>query len=305
MSDPLVVVVPAAADGERLDRVLALETGRSRSEIAEIIAAGAVAVDGVGETRRSRRLVTGEEVHVDLVPPADDRLVADAAVEVRVAFVDDHVVVVDKSVGQVVHPGSGHRTGTLAHGLLAAFPDIAEVGDPMRPGIVHRLDRGTSGLMVVARTPEAHRALTAALAERRVGREYRVVVAGVPEAETGRIDAPIGRSPREPTAMAVRSDGREAITEYEVLEELPAGPAALLGCRLQTGRTHQIRVHLRAIDLPVLGDVRYGRLDHGAQRPMLHAWRLRFEHPLRGDPIEVTSPDPDDLSQLLKRLRRR
>lgn len=303
MSGRRRIVVPDAAAGERVDRLLALELDLSRSAIARLVDAGAVTVEGEAVATRSRRLAAGETVEVDVPDPEDPRPAADPAVEVVVVHEDDHLIVVDKPIDLVVHPGAGHHDGTLVNGLLARYPELADVGDRSRPGIVHRLDRDTTGLLVVARTQEAHDALVDALAARAVGRTYHVLVHGVPEAPSGRIDAPIGRSPRDPTRMAVVADGREAVTDYEVLETLEAAEAARLECRLHTGRTHQIRVHLRAIHLPVLGDDRYGRMRHGATRPMLHAHRLRLTHPVTDEELELESPTPADYEAVLARLR--
>ena len=215
-----------------------------------------------------------------------------------IAYEDDHLLVIDKPAGLVVHPARGHRTGTLAQLLGAARRRRA---DPERAGIVHRLDRDTSGLLVVARSDEAHRRLQQALAERRIVREYLALVHGRPPARTGTIEAPIGRDPRMRTRMAV--DGahpREARTHFEI--ERPLGPFTLLRLRLDTGRTHQIRVHLQAIGHPVAGDPEYGSprgrrpLRHArARRQFLHAARLSFAHPFTGEPIDVRSPLPADL----------
>ena len=303
MSERRRIAVPDAAAGERVDRLLALELDLSRSAIARLVEAGAVTIDGETVTTRSRRLTAGETVEVDVPEPEDPRPAADPEVEVVVLHEDDDLIVVDKPVGLVVHPGAGHRDGTLVNGLLARYPEIADVGDPLRPGIVHRLDRDTTGVLAVARTQDAYESLVDALAARAVGRVYHVLVHGRPEAPSGRIDAPIGRSPRDPTRMAVVADGREALTDYEVLETMEPAEAAQLECRLHTGRTHQIRVHLRAIRLPVLGDDRYGRMRHGASRPMLHAHRLRLTHPTSDEVIEVESPHPPDYQAVLAGLR--
>jgi 23S rRNA pseudouridine1911/1915/1917 synthase len=214
-----------------------------------------------------------------------------------IAFQDEHLLVVDKGPGLVVHPARGHREDTLAQ-LLA--PLLAG-GDPERAGIGHRLDRDTSGLLVVSRSPEAHRRLQAALAERRLEREYLALVEGRPPARTGTIEAPIGRDPRVRTRMAVGGQSaREARTRF-TLERALTG-TSLLRVRLDTGRTHQIRVHLQAIGHPVCGDPEYGTPGMlGLSRQFLHATRLAFEHPLTGEPIEVHSPLPDDLQSALRR----
>jgi 23S rRNA pseudouridine1911/1915/1917 synthase len=218
---------------------------------------------------------------------------------------DAEVIVIDKPAGLVVHPGAGHADGTLVNGLLARFPELAAVGDPARPGIVHRLDAGTSGLLVVARTPPAYASLTAQLGERSVERAYDTLVAGRVENDEGVVDAPIGRSTREPTRMAVRADGRAARTRYLVVSRWTEPQAvSRLECRLETGRTHQIRVHLAAIGHPVVGDVRYGggRSALPLDRPFLHAARLRFRHPGTGEPVAFASSLPPDLQAVLDRL---
>ncbi len=302
-----VEAVPAALADQRLDRVVAIVADVSRAQAAELVAAGAVRVDGAVRTKVSERLAEGAELAVDVAGLAVDVAgpVPDPTVEVPVVHVDDAIVVVDKPAGVVVHPGAGHAEGTLVSGLVARFPEIAAVGDPARPGIVHRLDRETSGLLVVARTPDAYDDLVAQLSARTVERRYVALVAGHPEAPRGLIDAPIGRSPRQPTLMAVRADGKEARTRYEV-EELYTvpGPVALLTCRLETGRTHQIRVHVKAIGHPIVGDVRYGggRTAVASPRPFLHAAELGLTHPVTGETVRWSSPLPADLAEVLASL---
>lgn len=219
---------------------------------------------------------------------------------------DEHLLVIDKPSGLVVHPGAGQRSGTLVHGLLARYPELVGVGgDDGRPGIVHRLDKGTSGLLLVARTQVAYDALVAALAARDVHRRYRALVWGPVEALRGLIDAPIGRSAREPTRMAVDERGKVARTRYEVLRTF-ADPVAVteLACTLETGRTHQIRVHLRSIGHPVVGDARYGgaRQSLPMSRPFLHAEVLELAHPVTGEPLTFRSPLPADLVAVLDGL---
>jgi 23S rRNA pseudouridine1911/1915/1917 synthase len=291
--------IPAALAGERVDRVVALLTDLPRAEAAVLVAEGRVGIGGRPVTSKSRRVAEGEEITVELPEREVGELVGDAAVDVPVAFADDHVVVVDKPPGLVVHPGAGHATGTMVQGLLARFPELAAVGEPDRPGVVHRLDAGTSGLLVVARTPLAYQSLVSQLQARSVDRRYLALVAGTIEAPAGEIDAPIGRSDRDPTRMAVRADGREARTRYEVRERFtePA-PTTLVECKLETGRTHQIRVHLAAIGHPVVGDPRYGKGPVAAPRPFLHAWRLAFDHPATGERVTFSSPLPADLESV-------
>src|SRR5687768_12002439 len=271
-------------------------TDLPRTEAAVLVADGRVHVDGRVVTGKSRRLAEGEVLTVELPEPGVVGVAADPSVDVPVVFADADVIVVDKPPGLVVHPGHGNDTGTMVQGLLARYPELASVGESDRPGVVHRLDAGTSGLLVVARSIAAYSALVAQLQARSVDRRYLALVGGTVEAPAGVVDAPIGRSGHDPTRMAVRADGREARTSYEVRERFtePA-PATLLECKLETGRTHQIRVHLAAIGHPVLGDPRYGRSKVPAPRPFLHAWRLAFDHPTTGERLSFEAPLPPDL----------
>jgi 23S rRNA pseudouridine1911/1915/1917 synthase len=286
-----------AAEPERLDRAVAArdEVG-SRSLAERLIADGAVLVDG--ERRlKSHRLEGGEEVVVDL-PEAT--VLEPEPMELAVAWEDEHLLVVDKPAGVVVHPAGGHRSGTLVHGLLVH--DVAG-GDEDRPGIVHRLDRDTSGLLVVARSEEAHERLQDLIRRHEVERRYLALVKGTPRSRTGRIEAAIGRDRFDRSRHSLdTATPRDAVTHFEVLEVL--GPRALLSLRLETGRTHQIRVHLEAIDLPVCGDPVYGVAgDLGLERQFLHAAGLAFDHPFTDERIEVESPLPPDLAEALERAR--
>ena len=295
---PLDVEVPSALDGERVDRVVALLCELPRAEVAALVAAGRVRLEGVPVSSRSRRVAPGQRLQVELGQAGSYRLVPDPAVEVPLVDVDRSVVVVDKPAGLVVHPGAGHPTGTLVHGLLARFPEISGVGDPTRPGIVHRLDAGTSGLLVVARTQAAYDSLVDQLAARTVERRYLALAWGSFEADAGLVDAPVGRSSADPTAMAVTAGGRAARTRYRVLQRFTSPvEVTLVECSLETGRTHQIRVHLAAIGHPVVGDARYRgrRASLPAARPFLHAFRLAFDHPDSGRRCEYESPLPPDL----------
>ena len=287
-----------ATDAERLDRAVAgrAEVG-SRSLAERLIAEGAVLVDGASRPK-SHRLEGGEEVVVEL--PADPAPLEAEEMNLRVAWEDEHLLVVDKPAGVVVHPGTGHRTGTLVHGLLA---HEAAGGDDDRPGIVHRLDRDTSGLLVVAKSDEAHARLQELIRRRKVERSYLALVKGSPRSRTGRIEAPIGRDRIDKTRHSLdTATPRDAVTSFEVLELL--GPRALLSVRLDTGRTHQIRVHLEAIDLLVSGDPVYGSAgDLGLERQFLHAAALAFDHPFTGARVKVESPLPDDLAAALERAR--
>jgi 23S rRNA pseudouridine1911/1915/1917 synthase len=299
-------VVPRALDGQRLDRVVALVTGCSRAQAAAMVDEGAVAVGGRPVTSRSHRVSDGDVVEVE-VPErqGDGALVPDPAVPVPVVHEDADLIVVDKPAGLVVHPGAGQDAGTLVHGLLARYPEIRDVGQKDRPGIVHRLDKGTSGLLLVARSPAAYDALVPMLAAHRVDRRYRALVWGAPGSPTGMVDAPIGRSNRDRTRMAVSLRGREARTRYEVVRTFhePVEVTEMV-CRLETGRTHQIRVHLASIGHPVVGDARYrgARASLPLDRPFLHAEQLDLDHPVTGEPLSFASPLPDDLAAVLAGL---
>jgi 23S rRNA pseudouridine1911/1915/1917 synthase len=301
-------VVPAALDGERLDRVVAMGTGLTRAAVADLVAAGAVRVDGRTVTKPARKVAEGEVVEADVADVTTAvACEPDPSVEVPVVHLDDDVIVVDKPAGLVVHPGAGRQHGTVVQGLLARHPELAGVGDPARPGVVHRLDRGTSGLLVVARSPRAYTSLVTQLAERRASRKYAALVWGHLEAAAGVIDAPIGRAQRDRTRMAVSAAGRAARTRYEVRATYTVPvDVTLLDCTLETGRTHQIRVHLAAVGHPVVGDDRYrgGRkgLPIRLGRPFLHARELSFDHPATGERVTFTSPLPADLQGLLELL---
>jgi 23S rRNA pseudouridine1911/1915/1917 synthase len=255
-----------------------------------------VLVDGEARSK-SHRLTGGEEVAFE-PPPGATGLVGEP-MDLRIAYEDEHLVVVDKPAGLVVHPAPGHATGTLVHGLVG----VAGGGGQERPGIVHRLDRDTSGLMVVARSAEAHRRLERLVRRRRLERRYLALVCGRPRSRRGTIEAPIGRDRHDPKRQSLdTATPRDAVTHFEVVELLPQH--ALMEVRLETGRTHQIRVHLAAIDLPVAGDPVYGRPGElGLERQFLHAARLAFPHPMTGDPVETESPLPPDLEAALAEAR--
>lgn len=299
--------IPAALAGERIDRVVAMLTSCSRAEAAALVEAGEVLVGGEPVTTRSAKVRLGDVLVVE-VPDreAAARLVPEPDIDVPIVYEDDDLLVIDKPAGLVVHPGAGQRTGTLVHALLAKYPELRGVGsDPGRPGIVHRLDKGTSGLLLVARSQPAYEALVAALSARTVHRQYRTLVWGHLASTSGLIDAPIGRSTREPTRMAIAERGREARTRYEVLR-FYSDPVELteLSCTLETGRTHQIRVHLRSIGHAVVGDVRYDgeRQSFSVERPFLHAERLELQHPVTRADLAFHSPLPADLEAVLARL---
>jgi 23S rRNA pseudouridine1911/1915/1917 synthase len=293
---PLRVAVPAEAAGERLDRFLAsLPEVGSRAAAERLLENGAAVVDGRPRPK-SHRLEGGEQVELEVSEPAPRELEREE-VPLRIAYEDEHLLVVDKPAGIVVHPSPGHESGTLVHGLVG----LAVGGDEERPGIVHRLDRDTSGLMVVARSEEAYAKLQELVRERELERRYKALVRGRPRSWTGRIEAPIGRDRHEPTRHSLDTDTpREAVTHFEVERLLDR--YALLDARLETGRTHQIRVHLAAIGLPVVGDPVYGVPDEQLKRQFLHAWRLAFPHPLTAEAVEVESPLPPELQAALARF---
>ena len=287
-----------APEAGRLDRAVAgREEVGSRALAERLIAGGAVLVDGEPRAK-SFRLEGGEEVVVEL--PADAPALVPEEMDLRVAWEDEHLLVVDKPAGVVVHPGTGHRSGTLVHGLLA---HDAAGGDDDRPGIVHRLDRDTSGLLVVARSEEAHARLQELIRRRRVERRYLALVKGSPRSRTGRIEAAVGRDRVDKTRHSLdTATPRDAVTHFEVLELL--GHRALLELRLETGRTHQIRVHLEAVGLLISGDPVYGSSgDLALERQFLHASRLAFDHPFTGERVDVESPLPEDLAAALERAR--
>ena len=298
--------LPASLAGQRLDRVVALMAGISRARATRLVEEGAVYLDGSVVESGSRRVAEGQSVALRIPEPDDPRPGPDPSVAVAVVFEDDQVVVVNKPAGLVVHPGSGPTSSetapTLVGGLLARYPEMAGVGEPSRPGIVHRLDRDTSGLLVTARTPRAYESLAAQLKAHEPERVYTALVWGHPGAAAGVIDAPIGRSLRRRTRMTVTPGGRRAVTRYEVDARFDRPrPTALLTCRLETGRTHQIRVHLRSIGHPVVGDRSYdgGRPGLDPGRSFLHAGRLRFRHPTSGRPVQAEAPLPPDLASIL------
>ena len=287
----------------------------SRSRVQGLIRDGMVSVDGRVETKTAHALPNGARVVVTLPPPAPSHIEAEEIV-LDVRYEDEHLLVINKPPGMVVHPGAGQRKGTLAAALLHhCRGQLSGIGGVERPGIVHRLDKDTSGLLIAAKTDAAHRKLSADLKARRIHRHYLAIVRGIPAQGEGTVDAPIGRHPAHRTAMAVVESGRRAVTHYAVREVL--GEASLLGITLETGRTHQIRVHMSHIGHPVLGDPVYGlgRLPRGPRkknksnqnslidRQALHAHRLVFRHPIEGEERELVAEPPADFLKLLEDLR--
>ena len=298
--------IPASLAGVRIDRVVSLIADISRNAAAMLIEAGGVSVDGSVVSSGKEKMIEGQSIVIDVAQAKGPELPsADNTKAMDVVYVDDDVIVVNKEAGVVVHPGAGNQSGTMVNFLLASYPDIAGVGDPMRPGLVHRLDAGTTGLIVVARNQQAYESLVEQLSSRSVTRVYSVLVWGNPISLNGVIDAPIGRDQRDPTRMAVVVDGRASRTHYAVQQSFhEPKDAALVECRLETGRTHQIRVHLASIGHPVVGDATYGGVRAGlrAGRPMLHAKELAFDHPRTGERRTFTTPIPQDFSALLALL---
>jgi 23S rRNA pseudouridine1911/1915/1917 synthase len=301
-----VLTVEPASAGARLDRWLTERlTALSRARLQTLIRGGLVRVDGA-VLKAAHRLRGGETVEIEIPPPAAEELVPEPTA-LSVAYEDDCVLVVDKPAGMVVHPGAGRAHGTLAAAVLAHVPTIVGVGGPRRPGIVHRLDKDTSGLLVVAKTQAAYDDLVAQLAARTVTRRYLAVVHGRVRAAEGVVNAPIGRHPRDRVKMAVRPAGRgkRAVTRYRVLERF--AHFTLLELHLETGRTHQIRVHLASLGHPVVGDLVYGR---PRRRPpvaldgyALHAAGLTFIHPAFRKAVECSAPVPARIERLLSHLR--
>jgi 23S rRNA pseudouridine1911/1915/1917 synthase len=298
-------IIPAALNDQRLDRIVALIADVSRASAASLIQAGGVVVDGVKAETGKTKIAEGQSISIDTaLLPKKELPTADATVILDVIFEDADVVVINKSAGLVVHPGAGNPTGTMVNGALARFPEMASAGDPLRPGVVHRLDAGTTGLMVMAKTQAAYEALVDALSKREVKRTYLALIWGHPTVLSGTIDAPIGRDQKDPTRMGVVVDGKAARTRFEVKSkfDLPL-PSSLVECNLETGRTHQIRVHLESIGHPVVGDSTYGgaRSSLSAPRPMLHALQLAFLHPISGQSMSFEAEMPDDMKALLAR----
>lgn len=291
-----------AGEAGRLDAVVARLTAAPRADVQRAIVAGKVTVDGVVRPK-SFRLEGGERIEVDLAG-GEPLVPEEPAVPVR--YADDHLLVIAKPAGLVTHPTENRRTGTLVNRLLGMGVPLSSRGGPLRPGIVHRLDAGTSGLMMIACTDEAHDALAAMLKVHAVDRRYLTLVRGDPAHDAFAVDAPLGR--RLDKVVVDHTDGREAETAFEVRERL--GGAALLEATPRTGRTHQIRVHLRAIGHPILGDRAYGgggadATALGLSRPFLHSWRIAFDHPVTGERIELEEPLPGELEAALTRARAR
>ena len=300
--------------GLRLDRALGeLFPHQSRNFLAKLVTAGKVSLDGTVALKSSHRVETGQQITVEIPEAAPSSMVSQD-LPLTILHQDDDVVVIDKPAGLVVHPGAGHPDQTLVNALLHHVLDLSGIGGELRPGIVHRLDKDTSGVMLIAKNDDAHRKLTAAWNTDAVRKEYLALVYGTPEADRGTVDAPIGRDPRDRKRMAIVEGGRRAVTDYELVERLRS--TSLLRCRLHTGRTHQIRVHMKHLGHPIVGDPVYsgpqwrGIPDKKLQRALaslgrqaLHAARITFPHPRDGRVMVVEAALPDDMRELIALLR--
>lgn len=307
-------VIPAELDATRIDQVLSrLLPDHSRNFLTRLIDDGLVAISGRTSVRKSNLVSTGDEITVRIPPPAPARALAQE-IPIRILYEDDDLAVLDKPPGLVVHPAAGHADGTLVNALLHHLGSLSGIGGELRPGIVHRLDKDTSGVLVVAKHDTAHRALTLIWNTETVRKEYLALVYGAPEPAKGRIERPIGRDPRDRKRMAVVAAGRSSLTLYETVETHRY--VSLLRCILRTGRTHQIRVHLKAIGHSVVGDPIYSgpqwkgipdkKIQKAIQsfpRQALHASRLTFPHPRTGETVSFEAPLPEDFSALVEAIR--
>ena len=293
---------------QRLDKfVLAHLPGFSRSQVQTLIRDGNVLVDGSAQ-KTGYKFKGGEQVTV-IIPPLVETSVEPEEIALKIVYEDSHLAVIDKAAGMVVHPGPGNETGTLVNALLARYPELADMMDDPetqdRLGIVHRLDRGTSGLLVVARSKPTLLALMRQFQERSVDKVYLALLEKRPKSNTGLIDAPIARDPRQRKRMSVQRDGKPAQTEFEILDDHFQGDRALVKLKLLTGRTHQIRAHMAFINCPVVGDTVYGRRTQRVKlkRQFLHAHELAFDHPVTGERLAFTSELPVGLSAVMEKLR--
>lgn len=300
MASTVKLVVPDDLDGERLDKSLSVLLNVSRA-VSRLMVDSGVLVDG--ESARPNTRVKEGQV-IDTPPPIEPTQLAPEEVDFDVLYEDPHLLVVNKPPGLVVHPGAGQRTGTLAAGLLHRYPEVRGVGSAGRWGLVHRLDKDTSGALLVARDQETFKSLTGSLRARDIKREYLALVAGTMSPPTGTIDAAIGRDPTGPTRRTVTPEGKPARTHYRVVRNYADAGVALVEVSLETGRTHQIRVHFLAIGHPVIGDPIYNTTPIGVSSPrvFLHAGRLTFVHPATGESMVVEAPLPPDLAAVLDRL---
>ena len=317
IKDSFVCTVESSEAGQRLDTFIGDRLSFcSRSHAALLIRQGFIRVNGLG-CKPGHRVKFNESITVQIPAPAPVDLVAEP-LPLDILYEDAELIVINKPAGMVVHPAAGHATGTLVHGILYHCPDLEGIGAEKRPGIVHRLDKDTSGILVVAKNARAHQHLSGQFKARSVQKQYLALVLGSPKAAQGRIDLPVGRHPMERKKMSTRSRrGREALTLWQVRERFVG--ATLLDIDLKTGRTHQIRVHCQATGFPILGDPVYGRKGavkrmsagnamlqaalKNAERQMLHAYRIAFQHPVDGRALSVEAPLPEDMADLLEQLR--
>ncbi|HEX2059409.1 MAG TPA: RluA family pseudouridine synthase [Thermoanaerobaculia bacterium] len=314
MSELLRAIAGDAQHGARLDRALGeLFPSESRNALAKLITAGRVRVNERIASKPSQRVEAGQQIEIDL-PAAAPSTIESQDLPLTILFEDADVIVIDKPPGLVVHPAAGHPDQTLVNALLFHVKDLSGVGGEIRPGIVHRLDKDTSGVMLIAKNDDAHRKLSAAWNTEAVRKEYLALVYGTPSRDRGTIEAPIGRDPRDRKRMAVVADGRNAITDYEVTERLRH--ASLVRCRLRTGRTHQIRVHMKHLGHPIIGDPVYSgpqwrgipdkklqRALSSLTRQMLHAAKITFAHPRDGRAVSVEAEQPHDMREIVELLR--
>jgi 23S rRNA pseudouridine1911/1915/1917 synthase len=298
-------VVNDSLEGERLDRLISFIGNISRSEASTLIRGNGVFVNGETVTRPSFKVAVGNQIKFSTrESEINQEIKADSTIDFTVIHTDPDFFVVDKPAGLVVHPGAGNLSGTLVNGLLSMSPQIREVGERTRPGIVHRLDKGTSGLLLVANTDHAYQFFVDQLSKHKVKRIYQALVWGIPEGPEGIVDAPIGRSSKNRKKMAIVANGKTAKTIYVMNKSWNTSKVSLLEVELETGRTHQIRVHLSSIGNPVVGDEIYGgnRKNFTLRRQFLHAQKLRFKHPRDGSICEFESPLPKELKDVLVTL---
>ena len=294
-------VISDTQQGRRLDVILAEKTKplESRANIQRSIRAGLISIDGITTTRSSTKVISGQIIRIKLPKDYLAPAITPSELSLNIVFEDDDIAIIDKPPGMVVHSGAGHLTDTMANAAVTRWPKISSVGDTDRPGIVHRLDRDTSGLLIIALNPTAYNNLTLMIKKHEIERIYTALVHGHPKSSTGTIDAPIGRDPHHRTRQAVNAGGRPALTHYEVIREI--GQFSFIKVRLETGRMHQIRVHMTAIGHPIVGDQTYGKRQSigNLSRQFLHASKLTFSHPISSEKISVTSKLPDDLQSAI------
>ena len=283
---------------ERLDKRLVRETGLTRSRIEKLIREGFVLVNGQAVAKPGFLVLPEDSVKAEIPEPVP-LLAVPENIEIAILYEDAHIAVIDKACGMVVHPAAGNETGTLVNALLYHLKGLSGIGGVLRPGIVHRLDKDTSGVLLVAKTDETHLALSDAFKQRRIRKEYIAVVDGSMKADAGKISLPIARHPQDRKKMAVIQNGKEAITKYKVIAR--TGKATALHVDLITGRTHQIRVHCAHLGHPIVGDGIYGhkRAQDAAPRLMLHAWRIRFTHPVTGEEMCCEAEIPKEFQKFL------